>query len=115
MAAGGRLPLWVWLLPLSTSIAAVVAWTAWCNTSDGNLLGGVLIAASGLLVFSLSLESLAHRGGLRDVLRRTGIALGLGGRSSGGRVPRSRARPRAALPDPVRLTTRASAESGKTR
>jgi hypothetical protein len=78
MAAGGRLPLWVWLLPLSTSIAAVVAWTAWCNTSDGNLLGGVLIAASGLLVFSLSLESLAHRGGLRDVLRRTGIALGLG-------------------------------------
>jgi hypothetical protein len=29
-------------------------------------------------VFSLSLESLEHRGGFRDALRRAGIALGLG-------------------------------------
>jgi hypothetical protein len=67
----------VWLLPLSTSIASVVAWTAWCDTEHGNLVGGVLIGATGLLVFSLSLEALPHRGGLADVLRRTGIALGL--------------------------------------
>jgi hypothetical protein len=77
MAGGGRLPFWVWLIPLSTAIAAVVAWTAWCGTEDGTLIGGVLIAASGLLVFSLGLEALAHRDGLRDMLRRTGIAVAL--------------------------------------
>jgi hypothetical protein len=68
----------VWLLPLSTSIGAIVAWAAWCDTELGTLVGGVLIATSGLLVFSLSLEALEHRGGFRDILRRTGLALGLG-------------------------------------
>jgi hypothetical protein len=77
MAGGGRLPLWVWLLPLSTAVAAVLAWTVWCSTEQGTWIGGVLIASTGLLVFALSLEALSRRGGCRDLLRRTGTALAL--------------------------------------
>jgi predicted hotdog family 3-hydroxylacyl-ACP dehydratase len=78
MAGDGRLPLWVWLLPLATAIAAVAAWGGWCETETGTWLGGVLIAASGLLVFSLALESVQHRSGLTAALRRTAVAVGLG-------------------------------------
>jgi hypothetical protein len=77
MAGRGRLPLWVWLLPLATGIAAVLAWTVWCSTEQGTWIGGVLIASTGLLVFALSLEALSRRGGFRDLLRRTATALGI--------------------------------------
>ena len=54
--AAGRLPLWVWVLPLASAIAAVLAWTVWCDTERGTWLGGVLILATGVLVLAFAHE-----------------------------------------------------------
>jgi hypothetical protein len=73
--AAGRLPLWVWILPLASAVAAVLAWTVWCNTERGTWIGGVLILGSGVLVLALVHESLRARGGFADWLRRWLVAL----------------------------------------
>ncbi len=78
MEGAARLPRWVWLIPLATAVAAVVAWTVWCSTEQGTWIGGVLVAASGLFVFAFVHESLERRGGLTDVVRRLAIAFALG-------------------------------------
>ena len=73
--AAGRLPLWVWVLPLASAIAAVLAWTVWCHTERGTWLGGVLILATGVLVLALAHESLPHRRGFGGWLGRWVLAL----------------------------------------
>jgi 4-amino-4-deoxy-L-arabinose transferase-like glycosyltransferase len=73
--AAGRLSLWVWVLPLASAIAAVLAWTVWCHSERGTWLGGVLILTTGVLVFALTHESLPHRRGFGDWLLRWGLAL----------------------------------------
>lgn len=78
MAEPGRLPLWVWLLPLATAVAAVLSWTVWCATDTGTWLGGALVAATGLLVYSLSLEALPRRSGIAAALARLAAAVLLG-------------------------------------
>ena len=79
MAGAGRLPRVVWLLPLSTAVAAVLAWTVWCGTENGTWLGGALILMSGLLVLALTHEALPHGNGFRGGLRRWALALVAGG------------------------------------
>jgi hypothetical protein len=81
--AAGRLPLWVWILPLASSIAAFLAWTVWCHTERGTWIGGVLILASGVLVLALVHESLPHRRGLVGWLSRWGLALLAGAVTTG--------------------------------
>lgn len=76
--AAGRLPLWVWLLPLSTLVAAVLLWTVWCDGERATWLGGVLIVASGLLVLALVHEQSAPRRGLASGLRRWLVATAAG-------------------------------------
>jgi intracellular septation protein A len=58
-----RLPRWVWLAPLATATAAILAWWVWCHTERGTWLGGVLILLSGVLVLALVHESLPHARG----------------------------------------------------
>ncbi len=70
MAGPGRLPLWAWLLPLATAVAAVVSWTGWCGSETGTWLGGALVAVTGLLVYTLSLEALPQRRGAAGALVR---------------------------------------------
>jgi hypothetical protein len=77
--AAGRLPLWVWVLPLASAIAAVLAWTVWCHTERGTWLGGVLILATGVLVLALAHESLPPRRGFGGWLVRWALALLAGG------------------------------------
>jgi hypothetical protein len=81
--AAGRLPLWVWILPLASGVAAVLAWTVWCNTERGTWLGGVLILGSGVLVLSFVHESLPHRRGFLAWLGRWGLALLAGAATTG--------------------------------
>jgi hypothetical protein len=73
--AAGRLPPWVWVLPLASAIAAVLAWTVWCDTERGTWLGGVLILATGVLVLAFAHEALPHRGGFGGWLTRWALAL----------------------------------------
>jgi hypothetical protein len=73
--AAGRLPLWVWVLPFASALAAVLAWTVWCHTERGTWAGGLLILATGVLVLALAHESLPHRRGLGSWLARWGLAM----------------------------------------
>ena len=73
-----HLPLWVWLLPLETAVAAVVAWTVWGDTVRGTWIGGILIGLSGVLVYALALEELPHDRGLASAVRRNVLAIALG-------------------------------------
>jgi len=70
-----RLPRWAWLAPLAAAVAAVLAWTVWCQTERGTWLGGVLILATGVLVLALAHESLPDRRGFGSWLARWGLAL----------------------------------------
>jgi hypothetical protein len=81
--AAGRLPLWVWILPLASAVAAILAWTVWCNTERGTWIGGVLILGSGVLVLALVHESLPHRRGFVGWLSRWGLALLAGAATTG--------------------------------
>ncbi|HEU0303696.1 MAG TPA: hypothetical protein VFR32_03870 [Gaiellaceae bacterium] len=78
-----RLPPWVWILPLATGIAAILAWSVWCETERGTWLGAVLILSSGVLVLALVHESLVPRGGFADWLRRWLLALVAGAAATG--------------------------------
>ncbi len=83
MGASGRLTIWAWTAPLASAVAAVLAWTVWCDTEKGTLLGGVLIAMTGVLVFALALEALPReRRGPVATARRTLLAIVLGAVSS---------------------------------
>lgn len=73
--ATGPLPRWVWVLPLASAVAAVLAWTVWCNTERGTWLGGILILVSGLLVLAFVHESLPHRRGFRGALGAWAVAI----------------------------------------
>lgn len=68
------LPPVVWLGPLATAVAAVVAWTAWSDSPTAAWIGAALIVLTGLLVLSLVLEGLPHRRGWRNRLGRLAIA-----------------------------------------
>ena len=81
--AAGRLPLWVWILPLASGVAAVLAWTVWCHTERGTWIGAVLILGSGVLVLSFVHESLPHRRGFLGWLGRWGLALLAGAVTTG--------------------------------
>ena len=81
--AAGRLPLWVWILPLASAVAAVLAWTVWCNTERGTWLGGVLVLVSGVLVLALVHESIPPRRGFGDWLLRWAVALVAGVAATG--------------------------------
>jgi hypothetical protein len=72
---GARLPRWVWLLPLGTAVAAVLAWTVWCDTERGTWLGGVLILGTGLLVLALVHEGRPHERGAGPALAAWGVAI----------------------------------------
>jgi hypothetical protein len=74
-----RLPYWTWMLPATTAVAAVLAWTIWGGTERGTWIGGILIGLSGVLVYALALEALPHDGrGPIAVLQRAGFAVFLG-------------------------------------
>ena len=70
-----RLPLWVWILPLASAVAAVLAWTVWCHTERGTWIGGVLVLAAGVLVLALAHEPLPQRRGFGGWLGRWALAL----------------------------------------
>lgn len=76
--AAGSLPRWVWLAPVASALAAVLAWWAWCDTERGTLAGGLLVPLSGLLVLALVHESLPHRRGVRGWARDWLVALAAG-------------------------------------
>lgn len=78
-----RLPLWVWMLPLASAVAAVLAWTVWCNTERGTWLGGVLILVSGVLVLALVHESIPPQNGFEGWLLRWAFALVAGVAATG--------------------------------
>jgi hypothetical protein len=79
----GRLPRWIWLSPLATAGAAVLAWTVWCDTERGTWLGGILIFVSGLFVLAFVHESLPHRRGFRGALRAWAVAILAGALATG--------------------------------
>src|SRR5262249_29767752 len=72
------LPRAVWLVPLGTAVAAVVTWTAWCDSPTAAWVGAAFIVLTGLLVFSLVLEGLPHERRWGNRLGRTAIAGGAG-------------------------------------
>ena len=74
---------WLWVVPLATAVAAVLAWTVWCDTERGTLLGGVLILGTGLLVLAFVHESLPHRRGLRGALGAWALAILAGAAATG--------------------------------
>jgi hypothetical protein len=79
VSAERRLPWWPWLLPAGTAVAALVAWTLFGDTQRGTWVGALLIAATGLLVYALSLEALPReRGGVAATLGRGLLAIVLG-------------------------------------
>jgi hypothetical protein len=73
--AAGRLSLWVWVLPLASAIAAVLAWTVWCHAERATWVGGVLILATGVFVLAFVHELLPHGRGFSDWLPRRALAL----------------------------------------
>ena len=78
------LPSWLWVLPLATAVAAILAWTAWCHTDRGTWLGGVLILGTGLLVLAFVHESRPHKRGLPGALGAWAIAILAGAAATGG-------------------------------
>jgi hypothetical protein len=72
------LPPAVWLVPLGAAVAAVVTWTAWCDSPRAAWLGAVLVVLTGLLVISLVLEGLPHRPGWGNRLGRLAAACAAG-------------------------------------
>lgn len=48
------------MLPATTAVSAVLAWTIWGSTQRGTWVGGLLIGASAVLVYALALEALPH-------------------------------------------------------
>ncbi len=79
VATNHRLPWWVWMLPATASVCAVLAWTIWGGTQRGTWVGALLIAATGLLVYALSLEALPHeRRGVVAATERGVVAIFLG-------------------------------------
>ena len=66
------------MLPATSAVAAVLAWTVWGSTQRGTWIGALLIAAAGVLVYALALEALPHRRGLGPMLERTAMAVFLG-------------------------------------
>jgi hypothetical protein len=81
--AAGPLPRWVWGFPLATSVAAILAWTVWCNTQRGTWLGGILILVSGLFVVAFVHESRPHRRGFRGALGAWAVAILAGAAATG--------------------------------
>lgn len=81
--AADSLPRWVWLAPLATALAAVLAWWVWCDTERGTWIGGLLILLSGVVVLALVHESLPHRHGFRHWLAAWGKALVAGAAATG--------------------------------
>ena len=79
----GSLPRWVWLAPLASAVAAVLAWWVWCDTERGTWIGGILVLLSGLLVLALVHESIPHERGFRHWLSAWGIALFAGAATTG--------------------------------
>ena len=77
------LPLWLWVLPLATAVAAVLAWTVWCHTERGTWLGPVLILATGLLVLAFVHESIPHKRGLLGALEAWALAILAGAAATG--------------------------------
>jgi hypothetical protein len=73
--AAGPLPRWLWICPVSTAVAAVLAWTVWCDTERGTWIGAVLIFATGLFVLAFVHESLPHRRGFRARLGAWAVAI----------------------------------------
>lgn len=74
-----RLPWWAWLLPATSAVAAVLVWTIWGSTERGTLIGALLIATAGVLVYALALEALPReRRGVLPTVERTAIAVFLG-------------------------------------
>jgi len=67
------------MLPATSAVAAVLAWTIWGSTQRGTWIGALLIAASGVLVYALALEALPReRRGIGATLERTAFAIFLG-------------------------------------
>jgi hypothetical protein len=81
--AAERLPRWVWVAPVATAVAAVLAWTVWCHTERGTWLGGILILCTGVLVLALVHESRPHRRGLIGALGAWAVAFLAGGAATG--------------------------------
>lgn len=71
---GLDLPPAVWLVPLGTAVAAVVAWTGWPDSPTAAWIGAALVVLTGLLVLSLVLEGLPHRRAWRNRLERLALA-----------------------------------------
>lgn len=72
------LPPAVWLVPLGTAVAAVVTWTAWCESPTAAWLGAALVVLTSLLVISLVLEGLPHRRSWGNRLGRLAVACAAG-------------------------------------
>ena len=67
------------MLPASAAVGAVLVWTIWGSTQRGTLIGALLIAATGVLVYALTLEALPHtRRGVVATAERTAFAVFLG-------------------------------------
>ena len=67
------------MLPATTAVCAVLAWTIRGGTQRGTWVGSLLIAATGLLVYALSLEALPNRRrGFVAALGRGTLAIVLG-------------------------------------
>jgi len=67
------------MLPATTAVSAVLAWTIWGGAERGTWIGGILIGLSGVLVYALALEALPHESrGPIAALQRAGFAVFLG-------------------------------------
>jgi hypothetical protein len=81
--SAGRLPRWVWLLPLAAAVAGVLAWTVWCNTERGTWLGAVLMLGTGVLVVALVHEQRPHARGFLAAFGAWGLAILAGAAATG--------------------------------
>jgi hypothetical protein len=74
-----RLPWWAWTLPAAAAVGAVLVWTIWGSTQRGTIIGALLIAGTGVLVYALALEALPReRRGILAAVERTAVAVFLG-------------------------------------
>ena len=73
----------MWILPLATAVASVLAWTVWCHTERGTWLGGVLIFTTGLFVLAFVHESRPHRRGIGASLGAWAVAIAAGAAATG--------------------------------